>query len=339
MEKIKNIEDWGIRKKKSPITDYAKIFASEEFQNFLEIVDKKLKYDRKEWAKKFGLNKSTFNYMLRKYGLNYNTASIYLDFPEEKIQELRKDYTESIISIVDISKKYNIGIGSIYKLVGPKNGDQRVRYNTIKNNILNDKIDDTHFSKAKKMLISRNIPFEINLKQVNSTFMVNCFSCKTTIEIRPADIVNQRFNSKEHIYCKQCYQQEQMSSVACKKPLNPKINKSGFIGIRQCDRSGKVYGYNACIKFEKKYLFLKNYKDPLLTEKTLMEAVVDRERFIIDNNLSHTRNLTDIELKEAINFINSPDITELPEILVKLRKQNKKEIEEFDPSEFDKFFV
>ena len=85
-----------------------------------------------------------------------------------------------------------------------------------------------------------------------------------------------------------------------------KANTSGYIGVHLINKSWKKdepWGVLALLVHNKMNIFRNKYKDETQNKKTIIQAAVDRDIFIIEKQLPHTRNFTDIELVGEMEYL------------------------------------
>lgn len=276
------------------VYSYEKVSENENFDNFINLINNKIPIKLIDWYKILGFKEPTgLRVFLKRYNLKYiinRNKTIELD--AETIRQIKLDYKESKLTLVAIAAKHNIGYNDIYKYIDSKQG-RRIRGNTIKSNLQhNIGIESTQFGQMKLLLEKNNVKFEIIHNGLKSLFKVNCCECGKTIVIG-VERFRSRLKSDAKIKCYKCWVTNHYAPNAPMRKLNPKINTSGYVGISVKSRT---VGFRATIQYKNKVLLCKTYKDETLSDKTLMEAVVEREKFIIRNGLPHTRNLTDVEL-------------------------------------------
>ena len=92
-------------------------------------------------------------------------------------------------------------------------------------------------------------------------------------------------------------------------------NTTGFIGVCIKQLKGKVLGYYCCIRFKNHNVMGHLYKDETLNNKTLIQAVLDRDIFIIEHKLPHRRNFTDLELFANMEYLAYEQIEYIKTIL------------------------
>lgn len=275
------------------IYSYENVSKNENFNDFINLINNNIPIRLIDWYKMLGFNDTTgFRAFLKRYNLKYIIKPKSIELDTETIKQIILDYNESKLTLVAIAAKYNIGYNDIYKYVDPK-PDRRVRGNTIKTNLQhNIGIENTYFGQMKLLLEKNNVEFEIIHKNSKALFKVKCCGCGKQI-VLGVERFRSRLKSDAKIKCYKCWVVKDFAPNAPKRKLNPKNNTSGFIGV---SIKSRPVGFRVTIQYKNKVLLCKTYKDETLSDKTLMEAVVEREKFIIRNGLPHTRNLSDEEL-------------------------------------------
>lgn len=128
------------------------------------------------------------------------------------------------------------------------------------------------------------------------------------------------FKIEKKYQCKECSESFNIRCPRASKQKKRKNNTTGYIGVRvrKDHRDNSIWGYEGIIVYGGHTVFRNRYKDDTLNEKTLIQAVVDRDCFIIDNSLPHTRNLND---KELIAYMKYLGYVEVDTIKNKLEKR------------------
>ena len=301
---------------------YQKISSSEFFPEFMDLIKNDKLICLKTWSKKLGFaNPISLKKFLTRYKIEFKLNNLLNRLGENKLMELKRDYLAGIISVEEVSVKYNMSTGSLYRLVGKEEDVdtlKRTRFDTIQKRINGNKdVSDTQYGMVVEYLNKNSIPFKIKYTKNKYVFSVMCESCGNIIERQPKDFINKKKVQKnERIICKSCYQKDFACTDASKKPLCIKKNNTGYIGVSYYTKRGKYNGYTSQLKFEKNFLFRKYFYDPGLNIKTLIEAAVYREVYIIKNNLPHTRNFEDTELFSNMQMLGqTSELEEIKNIL------------------------
>ena len=275
---------------------YDKISKNEKFKEFMDLINNGTPIKLVDWSETLGFGSITsFRTFLKRYKIKYNLKKANFDLDETKIKQIKIDYNENKLTVKDVAKKYNIPYNAIYKIVEP-NGKRRERGGTIRTNLKHNLgIENTIFGQMKLLLEKNNVKFEIIHKDSDSIFVVECCECGKSMQLK-AERYKERLGEYAKIKCSSCWVNNHMAPNAPSRPLNPKNNTSGYIGVSIKNAKDYIYGYRFIIQYKNKILLAKNYKDKTLSNKTLIEAVVDREKYIIENNLPHTRNFSNDEL-------------------------------------------
>ena len=287
---------------------YEKISSSPFWEEFMGEIKKGNPIRKVDWYKKLGFNNvSSLIVFLKKYKIDHKTATFTNSLSKEKLKELAFDYQNSDLSIKEIQTKYNMCDHSIHRLIGKEKGScKRKRFNNLTNRIIKDKnVSDTLYGKACNLLTENKIPFKINLSGKTPLIILKCAKCGNEIERASNKILLHYSKYKEFgDVCRKCYDNIEASSFASKKLLSKK-NTTGYVGIQfYISSSSREYiGYTSSITFKHKRLVRKYFPDDTLSDKTLMEAVVYRELYIIKNKLPHTRNLNDEELFSNLQML------------------------------------
>lgn len=134
-----------------------------------------------------------------------------------------------------------------------------------------------------------------------------CEHCKKDLKIQVSRFRTRYLESKNPIFCKKCKDMLFASDYLSKKP-KMKSNTSGYIGVSiHCNRKHKPLGFRLRVDYKRKILIQKYFFDDTLSDKTLLEAAIYREKYIIDNNIPHTRNFTDSELISNMEMLGQHD--------------------------------
>ena len=314
---------------KTVMYSYDNVSKNKNFKEFMELINNKTPIMLSKWGKLLGFNnRMSFSNFLKRYKINYVLKLNQFDEPDtETIEQIKVDYNDTKLTIIEIASKYNIPRNKIYKYVDTK-PEKRIRCGTIKTNLMNNLgVENTGFGKMKELLEKNNIKFEIVQKKCRFYFKVECCDCNKPLIIgyeRRRELLGKDIKFR----CYKCFGKNQLAPMAPKRPLNQKRNTSGYIGVFIKNTRNKVYGYVSRIDLKKKIIFYKSYKDETLSDKTLMEAIVDREKFIITNGLPHTRNLSDDDLFSNMEMLGQyGDIS-----LIKLNLKEYYAIQKLDSS-------
>lgn len=282
---------------KTVMYSYDNVSKNENFKEFMDLINNKTPIILSDWCKLLGFNnRMSFSNFLKRYKINYILKLDQFDKPDiETIEKIKIDYNDTKLTIIEIASKYNIPRNRIYKYVDTK-PEKRIRCGTIKTKLINNLgVENTRFGKMKELLEKNNVKFEIVQKKFRFYFKVECCDCSKQLIIgyeRYRELSGKDIKFR----CYKCFGKNHLAPMAPKRPLNQKRNTSGYIGVFIKNTRNKVFGYLLRIDLKNKIIFYKSYKDETLSDKTLMEAVVDREKFIITNGLPHTRNLSNEEL-------------------------------------------
>lgn len=282
---------------KTVMYSYDNISKNKNFKEFIDLINNKTPIMLSKWGKLLGFNnRMSFSNFLKRYKINYVLKLNQFDEPDtETIEQIKVDYNDTKLTIIEIASKYNIPRNKIYKYVDTK-PEKRIRCGTIKTNLMNNLgVENTGFGKMKELLEKNNIKFEIVQKKFRFYFKVECCDCNKPLIIgyeRHRELLGKDIKFR----CYKCFGKNRLAPMAPERPLNQKRNTSGYIGVSIKNARNKVFGYSLRIDLKNKIIFHKRYKDETLSDKTLMEAVLDREKYIIENNLPHARNLDNNEL-------------------------------------------
>lgn len=151
------------------------------------------------------------------------------------------------------------------------------------------------------------------IRENNETYFIKeCTICKKDKKILSSAITLQ---NKNNWCCINCYLKTDKinKELANKKKLE--TNKSGYIGVFARTLHGKTLGYKSVIRYENKTLFDNMYKDETLNKKTLIQAAIDRDIFIIEKQLPHRRNFNDLELFANMEYLAYEQIDHIKNIL------------------------
>lgn len=115
------------------------------------------------------------------------------------------------------------------------------------------------------------------------------------------DLKSEKYSKTITKYCNSCYREKGIINIKAQSGKKPKNNTNGFLGVTIVYKNWgnfKIWGINSRISAFGKNIFSKRYKDDLASKETMIKAAVDRDLFIIENNLPHTKNFNDKELEE-----------------------------------------
>ena len=145
------------------------------------------------------------------------------------------------------------------------------------------------YLKIDEIFKKNNIKYKIVFKSESLLFEFICPLCKMPSLKAPFSI------KKEIFMCNDCVTKHKSIFIAGKRL--GRNNTSGYIGVTiRKSNSGDNIGYKSLIRYKNKNLLNIVFKDETLSDKTLIEAAVYREKYIIENGLPHTRNLSNEEL-------------------------------------------
>lgn len=257
------------------------------------------------WMKRFNYpsnKRENFWAYLKRRGINYLT---------KHRETLSIKETEEIIRLynigetsVSLCKKYHVGVDKLKDIIVSAGVKWRasIDYNII-NKMKNNLIGDSQYLKAFKLAEEIGLrPFinEEEYKKDGSKIFYLCPRCDKPIYNGIDKIKAKIKRNRTHI-CVKCFHELKEREVTGAQSRKRISNTSGYIGITIfkdiMHSSGILYpnGYKVQVKNRSK-VFSKRFKDKTLSNKTLMEAVVFREKYIIENGLPHTRNLSDEDL-------------------------------------------
>ena len=235
--------------------------------------------------KELKICKKTLNKILDKHNINKRQRRLTI-LEKEKIKEL---YVKNI-KIKEIANKYNINECTVGEIINKNKLNKTNPLNMIKRYNIKKYIrenNETYFikeccicKKDKKILSS-----SITVKNKNNWSCIDCY-------LNTDKINNEVANSKKRI-----------------------TNTTGFIGVCIKQLKGKVLGYYCCIRFKNHNVMGHLYKDETLNNKTLIQAVLDRDIFIIEHKLPHRRNFTDLELFANMEYLAYEQIEYIKTIL------------------------
>ncbi len=283
---------------------YEIISKTEAFQEFMEYINSGKLVVIKDWYKKLGFNNSvTFSGFMKKHNINFKLKTLANIYDDAQIQIMKNEYCEAKLSINEICEKYDIVSQSFYKLIGKKDGKmksdkKRIRFDSAKKKIENGlDFSNSIYGRARDILKNKNIEFEILNNGSYPLFSLNCSSCDKKLKRKSESILsNVMLETENKFFCKKCYDIYLSNQYAAARPICEKKNTTGYIGVSIYSKKGKSLGYLSQIIYKKTFRNSRYFYDPLLNEKTLLDAVVHRDKIIIRNDLPHTRNLSNEEL-------------------------------------------
>lgn len=143
-----------------------------------------------------------------------------------------------------------------------------------------------------------NIIGEVKGKKITSshrTFICLCPSCKKEINVRYGTVMRNITNKVKWI-CKECSvdKSDLISDRTAAKKMST-INTSGFIGV---SLNKRLERYVCQLKYRGCYMTIGKYD---ANNDGLLQGAIDRDLYIIEHNLPHTRNFTDVELLQKLN--------------------------------------
>lgn len=283
---------------------YEVISKSEAFIEFKEYIDSGKLVVIGDWYEKLGFNNPiSFSGFMKKHNIDFKLKVFANVFSEAQILIMKDEYNDSNLSIEEICEKYDISPQTLYRLIG-KNGDttkgfkRRGKFNTAKKSIENGlDFSNSNHGKARDLLKSKNIKFEVLNDEARPIFLIQCSVCSKELKCKPENVLaHVTIETENKFYCQNCFNEYLASQYRSAMPICEKRNTTGYIGVSPYRKKGGYLGYLIQIVYKKIHLVSKCFPDKLLSDKTLMEAVVYREKYIIENDLPHTRNLSNEEL-------------------------------------------
>ena len=144
-----------------------------------------------------------------------------------------------------------------------------------------------------------NIIAEVKGKKNTSshrTFTCLCPSCKKEINVRYGTVMRNITNKIKWI-CKECSvdNSDLISDRTAAKKMST-LNTSGFIGL---SLNKRLERYVSQLKYKGLIIIVGDKYEP--NKDGLLQGAIDRDLYIIEHNLPHTRNFTDEELIQKIN--------------------------------------
>ena len=167
----------------------------------------------------------------------------------------------------------------------------------------------------------RKIKIKESMKKYNAIDAINkdgyiylkvfCVKCERYKFISASMIRSANINNKEYC-CNDC--RKNNLNIINAKSKKAKNNKSGYIGVSILNNSRYV-GFSCSVMHNGSIILRNIYRDEYHTQKTLIQAAVDRDLFIIEKGLPHTRNFTDDELLSNMEYLAYDNIDTIKKIL------------------------
>lgn len=228
------------------------------------------------------INKKTKNVIIKKYLEGKSTLQLGKEYGVRGSRIGKILHANNIKLREKVSKtiKYNIERGKDYDLKEITK-QTNIKYKDLK--------------LANSILKENKIDYKIVVNDPHIKFEFKCPECGGVSLKLPRSI-------KINVFiCNACVEKHRSDIQAGLKKIRVN-NKSGYIGV--CvgkNRKKEPIRYQVKLtyhnKFQNIYINLfKIFNDSTLSNKTLMEAVVYRDKYIIENNLPHARNLDNNEL-------------------------------------------
>lgn len=214
------------------------------------------------------------------------SKSIIKDNIKNKIIEMYNNETK----VKDIAKKFNTSISYIGNIISQKGLKRKNPLNMCKR------------YKAEEHFINDGISY----------FKKKCNCCN---EIKIIQVSGISIKNKDSWYCIDCYLNTNKINDSLAKQKLRCNNTTGYTGVCIKQEEGKIKGYMAVIYYKKEKILNNLYTDDTLNNKTLIQAVLDRDIFIIEHKLPHRRNFTDLELFANMEYLAYDNINTLKEIL------------------------
>lgn len=250
----------------------------------------------------FGISADEASSIIKLNNIPYiGGKSNVIKLSESDKNDIQQKYLNGL-NTVQIAAEYKVHSSRIYKILNEKNVKFRNNnFHTIKFKIENNETYDLKellkyhnikykdYLKIDEIFKKNNINYKIVFKNESLFFEFVCPVCKMTS-------LKSAFSVKKEIFmCNDCVTKNKSIFIAGKRL--GKNNTSGYIGITiRKYNDGGIIGYKSLISYKGKNLLNVVFKDETLSDKTLIEAAVCREKYIIENGLPHTRNFSDEEL-------------------------------------------
>ena len=205
------------------------------------------------------------------------------------------------ITIKDILKKYSCSPSYVNKIAN--------KYNIRRVNLDKDYIEKKYNCTKLKYLR------DDGKKEIR--YEVPCAKCETKKIVTSSQI-----QRKDMYICDKCSNYGDTKVIRSCKLKKRKSNTSGYIGVWVYNHqtTKEPEGYMCVIAYRKQTVLKNRYKDNTLHEKTLIQAAVDRDCFIIEHDLPHTRNLTDDELIANMQMLGMEELKTIEKGLKNERK-------------------
>lgn len=243
------------------------------------------------------INKRTKNVIIKKYLEGKSTIQLGKEYGVRGSRIGRILHDNNIVLREKVSKtiKYNIEHGKDYDL------KEITKQTNLKYNDLN---------LANSILKENKIDYKIVVNGSYIKFEFKCPECGGISTKLPSSI-------KINVFiCNTCMEKHRSDIQAGRKKI--RVNTSGYIGV--CigkNRKKEPNRYQVKLTYHNKFQnihinLFKIFNDSTLSNKTLMEAVVYRDKYIIENNLPHARNLDNNELISNMEMLGQYE--EVPKI-------------------------
>ena len=227
------------------------------------------------WMKRFNYPSSSrgnFLIYLKRRGINYLTKhreNLNIKDTEEMLRRYNTGETA-----ITLCKEYRVGIDKLKDIIVSAGLKWRASkdYNIL-SKMKNNLVEDSQYLNAFKLAEELGLrPFinEEEYKKDGSKIFYLCPRCDKPIYNGIDKIKNKVKKNRTHI-CVKCFHELKEREVTGAQSRKRVSNTSGYIGISI-------------------------FKDETLSDKTLIEAAVHREKYIIENGLPHTRNFSDEDL-------------------------------------------
>ena len=217
--------------------------------------------------------------------------------------KIKKAYKKGMLTN-DIAKKYKCTPHYINKV---RKKYELKRMNTDQTNIIN------------KFKILKKVSFVSSSNRKEYKYILNCTCCGNENEVVISQL-NRLLKAKKDYMCDKCSLSFDTRTERASKQALRKDNTTGFIGVCINQYKDKIYGYVSTLMSKGECIYKNKYRDEFLHEKTLIQAAVDRDLFIIEHNLPHTRNFKNLELLANMEYLAYDDIETLKN---KLETHNK----------------
>lgn len=138
--------------------------------------------------------------------------------------------------------------------------------------------------------------------KIDTFYDINCSKCLRVHRVNGVMLRRCINKSKEYV-CDSCSNNSETRHFRASRLKKRITNTTGYIGVHRRKHKGEYIGYKAILVSRGLSILNNSYADRNMSEKTLIRGAIDRELFILEKKLPHTRNFTNKELISNMQYL------------------------------------